>query len=55
MKRTLLLILCLATVALMATQAKLHAQTALEPPLRGYFGYIPWRGGTAHDAMAASI
>ena len=55
MKRTVLLIFCLATVALMVTQAKLHAQAALQPPLKGYFGYIPWREGTAKDAMAASI
>jgi len=32
-KRILLLILCLATVALMVTQAKLHAQDAKRPPL----------------------
>ena len=55
MKRTRLLILCLATVALMVTQAKLQAQDAKRPPLKGYFGYIPWREGTAKDAMAASI
>jgi hypothetical protein len=55
MKRKTILILCLATVALMVTQAKLHAQAALQPPLKGYFGYIPWREGTAKDAMAASI
>ena len=55
MKRTLLLILCLAAVALMVTQAKLHAQDANRPPLKGYFGYIQWREGTAKDAMAASI
>ncbi|MGH9830748.1 MAG: hypothetical protein ACREDR_46675, partial [Blastocatellia bacterium] len=54
MKRTPLLIFCLAMVALTATVVKLHAQAALKPPLRGYYTYIPWRGGTAHDAIAAS-
>ena len=43
-KRTLLLILCLATVAMTVTQAKLHAQAALQPPLKGYFGYMDRRG-----------
>ncbi|MGH6847594.1 MAG: hypothetical protein ACREC0_09190 [Methylocella sp.] len=54
MKRTALLILCLAAVALTATTVKLHAQSAVTPPLRAYYTYIPWRGGTVHDAMAAS-
>jgi hypothetical protein len=54
-KRTPLLIFCLATVALMVTQARLHAQASLQPPLKAYFGYVPWKEGTAKDAMAASI
>jgi hypothetical protein len=37
-----------------AITVKLRAQAALQPPLKGYFGYIPWREGTAKDAMAAS-
>lgn len=53
MKRTPLLIFCPAAAALTVAQVKLHAQAA--PPLKGYFGYIPWTGGTAEDAMAASI
>jgi hypothetical protein len=55
MRRRLLLISCLAAVALTVTNVKLHAQAALEPPLRGYSVVIPWTGGTADDAMAATI
>ncbi|MGH6835991.1 MAG: hypothetical protein ACREC9_10680 [Methylocella sp.] len=54
LKRTPLLILCLATVALTATTVKLDAQAAAKPHLRGYSIVIPWKGGTADDAMAAS-
>src|SRR5271154_3078040 len=53
-KRSPLLILCLATVALTATTVKLHAQAAAKPQLRAYSIVIPWKGGKAEDAMAAS-
>jgi hypothetical protein len=53
-KRTPLLILCLATLALTATTVKLYAQAAAKPHLRAYSIVIPWKGGKAEDAMAAS-
>src|ERR1700730_5674026 len=57
MNRTLLillLILCLATLALPASNTKAHAQAA-QAPLKGYSIVIPWRGGTAEHAIAVSI
>ncbi|MGH6851579.1 MAG: hypothetical protein ACREDD_14235, partial [Methylocella sp.] len=54
MKRTGLLILCLALCLATVATVKLDAQAVAKPPLKGYFTYIPWRGGTAHDAMVAS-
>jgi hypothetical protein len=55
MKRTPILILCLATLALTAAMVKLHAQAAAKPHPRAYSIAIPWKGGTIDDAMAASI
>lgn len=54
MKRKTILILCLATAALTATTVKLRAQATAKPHLRAYSIVIPWKGGTADDAMAAS-
>jgi len=53
-KRTLLLILCFVAIALTATKVKILAQSAGKPPLKGYSIVIPWKGGTADDAIAAS-
>jgi hypothetical protein len=55
-KHRVLWMLCAATVALIVAQVKLHAQVAElpKPPLKGYYTYKPWKGGTARDAMAAS-
>ena len=55
MKGKAILILCLATAALTATTVKLRAQAAAKPHPRAYSIVIPWKGGTANDAMAASI
>ena len=55
MKRTLLLILCFAAVALTATRVRIYAQDAAESShLKGYSLVIPWKGGSAADAIAAS-
>ncbi|MGH6839226.1 MAG: hypothetical protein ACREDT_10600 [Methylocella sp.] len=54
MKRTTILILFLATAALTATTVKLRAQAAAKPHLRAYSIVVPWKGGKAEDAMAAS-
>jgi hypothetical protein len=54
MKGKAILIFCLATAAITATTVKLRAQTAAKPHLRAYSIAIPWKGGTADDAMAAS-
>jgi len=54
MKRKTILILCVATAALTATTVKLRAQAAAKPHLRAYSIVIPWKGGSANDAMAAS-
>jgi hypothetical protein len=50
----LLLMLCFASLALTASNGKVHAQ-ALPTPLRGYTTYIPYPGGhgAAMAAMAA--
>jgi len=54
MKRTLLLILCFAAVAMTVTKVKTHAQDTKSPPLKGYYTVIPWTDGAANDAVAAS-
>ncbi len=54
MKRAFLLALCFVAFALTATNISVHAQEAERPHLKGYSMVIPWKGGTADDAIAAS-
>lgn len=50
MKRTLLVIFCLAAVVVTVAKVKMSAQNS---PLRGYFAVIPFTGNT-QDALVAS-